>query len=303
MGVAGRSQTCFPTEGFVILGLHPCQELGSGSESLRAGHIAWSPLYPQSGETEIHVRPGDGCWWWKAQRWPAWWGRSGAAAAAPRPGWGRGGTMSGWRGPASVAQLTRGKQGPRHVTVSAGHIRLVTAPRTHACFIRPFLPGVGAKVLPRFPFSALPVLFQAEAQPTCVCAQTLHFTATGDSKVDSTGRFSSLGTLLSGSAAFRVDGEPSRGQPYATVNSARHDQEGKSVETKIQKCPSRPDGMVLDCGHCPAPWTAGTSDTGHGELQSRVVAAIPQRGDKGRLGSQALGLGSRTLLEEAGERP
>lgn len=160
-----------------------------------------------------------------------------------------------------------------------------------------------AKVSPRFPFSALPVLFEAEAQPTCVCAQTLHFTATGDSEVDSTGRFSSLGTLLSGSAAFRVDGEPSRGQPYAIVNSARHDQEGKSVETKIQKCPSRPDGMALGGGHCPAPWTAGASDTGHGELQSRVVAAIPQRGDKGRLGSQALGLGSRTLPEEAGESP
>lgn len=86
MGVAGRRQTCFPTEGFVILGLHPRQELGSGSESLRAGHIAWSPLCPQSGETEIHLRPGDRHWWWKAQRWPAWWGRSGAAAAAPHPG-------------------------------------------------------------------------------------------------------------------------------------------------------------------------------------------------------------------------
>ena len=31
------------------------------------------------------------------------------------------------------------------------------------------------------------------------------------------------------------------------MNSVRRDQEGKSVETKIQECLSRPDGVVVDC--------------------------------------------------------
>ena len=31
------------------------------------------------------------------------------------------------------------------------------------------------------------------------------------------------------------------------MNSVRRDQEGKSVQTKIQECLSRPDGVVVDC--------------------------------------------------------
>lgn len=108
MGVAGRCRTCSPTEGFGICRHHPRQELGSGRESQRAGHVAWSLLCPQSEETEIHVKPEDRCWWWKPRRGPAWWGGLGAATALPHPEekWHR----VWWRGPHYMAQLMRGLQ-------------------------------------------------------------------------------------------------------------------------------------------------------------------------------------------------
>lgn len=79
------AEPVFPLRDFGSAASTPRQELGSGSESPRAGHIAWSLLCPQNGETETHLKPEDRCLWCKAWRWPASWRGSGVATVPPHP--------------------------------------------------------------------------------------------------------------------------------------------------------------------------------------------------------------------------
>lgn len=120
--------------------------------------------------------------------------------------------MSGWCGPTYVAQLMRGKQGSPACSCKYRALSPRSpCPPPHRYFIRLFLPGV--EVSPRFPFSASHVVFQTGAK-TILRQQVIH-------RLTRLAKFSSPGTLLSLSAAFRVDGEPSRGQLLVIVNSGQ----------------------------------------------------------------------------------
>lgn len=135
------------------------------------------------------------------------------------------------------------------------------------------------------------------------------------------------------SAAFSVDGGHECRPPLGLGSPARHDQERRLSRRKSTKAPPGPLGWrwiagwlvagvqppsrgaggagrnyvgVATGGCCPALWTSGASDTGSG-AEAQCVWVLPARGTPwrgqpsagGAAGSQALGLGSGVLLEEA----